>query len=112
MATSPRPATFDELDAVKKQLVDLERRVDGVVNGVNGGLRHAQQADQRIEAAMRSADAAMRRTERLDSAKIAALQALDVALLVTVVRGWAQMNRSVEKLEQSVAKLERQAGHH
>jgi hypothetical protein len=66
MATS-RSATFDELDAVKKELQTLEGRVDRIVTGLNAALQHAQQADRRL-----------RRTERLDVARLQAHQGLDV----------------------------------
>lgn len=105
MATASRPATFDELDAVKKALTELTLRVDRVVAGLNTSLRSAQRNDQRIEAAMRAADAANRRTEHADFAMLSRLAVLDLTILGRVAAGW-------EKVVASVKKLERDAGHH
>lgn len=38
--TTSRSATFDELDAVKKELQTLEGRVDRIVTGLNAALQH------------------------------------------------------------------------
>ena len=100
MGTS-RPATFDELDAVKKELQTLEHRVDGIVSGVNTALRHAQQFDQQL-----------RRTERLDVARLQALQGLDVAVILALLSAWPRTLQKIEKMEQAIAKLQREAGHH
>ena len=105
MVTASRPATFDELDAVKKTLAELTLRVDRVVTGLNAALRSAQQNDHRIEAAMRAADAANRRTEHADFTTLARLAALDLTILTRVAAGWG-------KIVASVKKLEHDAGHH
>ena len=105
MVTSSRPATFDELDAVKKTLTELTLRVDRVVDGLNTALRSAQRNDQRIEAAMHAAAAANRRTEHADFTALSRLAVLDLTILGRVAAGW-------EKIVASVKKLEHDAGRH
>lgn len=100
MATS-RSATFDELDAVKKELQTLEGRVDRIVTGLNGALQHAQQADQRL-----------RRTERLDVARLQALQGLDVTLIVALLSAWPRTLQKIDKMERAIAKLQHDVGGH
>ena len=98
---SSRSATFDELDAVKKELQTLEVRVERVVTALNAALQHAQQADQRL-----------RRTERLDVARLQALQGLDTALIVGLLAAWPRTLQRIEKAEQSIVKLQRDAAGH
>ena len=100
MVTS-RSATFDELDAVKKELQTLEGRVDRIVTGLNAALQHAQQADQHL-----------RRTERLDVARLQALQGLDVTLIVALLSAWPRTLQKIEKMEHAIAKLQHDAGGH
>ena len=112
MTAGDRPATYEELDAVKKELVSLERRLSAIVNDLNNTLRNSHESDQRLQATMQAADAAQRRTERLDVAMLLRLQTVDISLLLAVLSAWPRLRQSVDKLEQSVAKLQRDAGRH
>jgi len=94
-----RPATDDELDAVKKDLQTLQHRVDQILTGLNAALRSAHDYDQRL-----------RRMERLDTAKLERLENIDFASITSVIAEAAHTREKVAKIEQAVAVLQRSAG--
>lgn len=102
-----RNATFDELDAVKKQLVTLESRVSAIVDRVNTIFASAARADERLKAMIVAVNNATQRAERLDVRALKRLEEFDFeranAAAVTV----AKLKLDVEKLTANVAKLRR-----
>ncbi len=93
-----RPATDDELDAVKKELQTLEKRVDQIVTGLNAALRSAHNSDQHL-----------RRMERLDAARLERLQSIDSASITSVIAESNHTREKITKIERAIALLQQGA---
>ena len=102
-----RNATFDELDAVKKQLITLQSNVSAIVTRLNVVFASAHQADERLKATIVSVNNATRRAEAVDIRALRRLEAFDFDKANEAAVTVAKLKLDVEKLAANVAKLRR-----
>jgi cob(I)alamin adenosyltransferase len=99
------PATVRQLEALRKDLEGLRNQFERVSKDLIIGV-----AD--LKTSMHAADAAMRRTERLDVAALARLATFDTTVLLAVCSGWSGTQQKIHKIEEAVAKIQHESGHH